>query len=652
MPCSPFKNASTATGRGRHPLTGAAPGRAALLVASWPLSFQRAARGNTSRPGRPFWSRAVGSLLSILLLLEPGTIFAQSGSSGPPPIRRSSDAVEWPEDFEIGLEASRFFVESFGSVDDDSLVTRVQDIGYRIACRAGHPDYLFTFNLLDMPDPNALALPGGFIFVTRGMLEQDISDEALGHLLGHEIAHVTERHFARSNRIEGLLTLLQTAIVVAALVAVPNSSSGGYDYDETEGRYRLSAGGKQAAYQGTSIFGGLFRELLVRGYSRGLEMEADEVGRRFAGRAGVPMVGGVELMEELHERIYEDQEFGYWFTHPFFEDRITKARAARDAGGSAPSDAEVMAYREGIQNRLAVLAKGVLDDDVAFFLYDSALRAGPRGPSGVPVAHERLRRAAASEHRKKEILRSYTPMVAEYDSLLTVVSENPEAFTESAQRRLHADRDDLVKERSKVYEKSRKIVHEPEAGVQFLELFLENFPDDPEAHEIRFRLAEQYRLADRPDEAALALDDLLRDTWTNEDDHFDWQQRTLASIRETLPQTEQLTTNQYILNHTESDSVRQWASSRLFQLASELDSLEIGSHYVAKYPDTEITPMVQERLQVLAQKRVLRARLHESLQRYQEALDEYHQVLLLAPGTNAAIEARAGIERVQRFVGS
>jgi tetratricopeptide (TPR) repeat protein len=123
-------------------------------------------------------------------------------------------------------------------------------------------------------------------------------------------------------------------------------------------------------------------------------------------------------------------------------------------------------------------------------------------------------------------------------------------------------------------------------------------------------------------------------------------------LRRTLPETTELTTNQRILETSPSDSVRVWAKRRLFELAADLDSLELGSRYLAKYPDAEAAATVRRQVETLAQRRVLQGRLHESLRRYQEALDQYNEVILLAPGSAAAATARTGIERVQKLAGS
>ena len=125
---------------------------------------------------------------------------------------------------------------------------------------------------------------------------------------------------------------------------------GGYvDQDPETNRWRVSYGGKDAAVEATNVFGSLFRELLVRGYGRGLEMEADEIGRRYAKNAGFPIEGGAQMLEQLHAHIFEDQEYGYWRTHPYFTDRVARARAAGVGSGQPPTPREVAAYREYIE---------------------------------------------------------------------------------------------------------------------------------------------------------------------------------------------------------------------------------------------------------------------------------------------------------------
>ncbi len=557
----------------------------------------------------------------------------------PGPIRRPPGAPDWPDGFEIGLQAARAYAFHFGLVQDDTLLSRINRLGYAVTSQAGRPDILFTFHILDVPDANAFALPGGFIFLTKGMTDLHLPDEALANLLGHEASHVTGNHFSRAGRVDTALSLLQTAAVIAALVMVPSSNnSGGYDRDPETGEWRTSLAGKEAAVQGTSLFGSVFRELLQRGYSRTLEFEADDRGRRLAVRAGFPSRGSLVLMEELHRRIFEDEEFGYWRTHPYFTDRVARARAAAGEIPMQPDSTEEEAYRRDLGRRLSILAGSVLDEPTAIFVQRSALRAAFGSESSLEVEHDLLRMRAARMGMRKPILRAYGPLIADYDSLQARASRRSAASDFLAG--LRAERDSLHQRRRDSYEQLKEILTRDNAGTPFLELFLANFPDDPEAPVVGLRLAERYRLTDRADAAALAL------ARTADDDAA-----ARRALRAVLPQTKELRTAGKILHDAMSDSVRQWASARLEAQTAALDSLELGSRFLQEFPDADVSERVRGKVEDLALKRYYEARLRESMQDFQAALDGYNALVLLAPRTRAARLSREGIDRIQATAG-
>lgn len=557
----------------------------------------------------------------------------------PGPVRRGPGAPEWPDGFEIGLQAARAYAYHFGLVQDDTLLARINRIGYAVASQSGRPDILFTFHVLDVPDANAFALPGGFIFITKGMTDLHLPDEALANLLGHEASHVTGNHFSRAGRVDAALSLLQTAAVIAALVMVPSSNnSGGYDRDPETGEWRTSLAGKDAAVQGTSLFGSVFRELLQRGYSRTLEFEADDQGRRLAVRAGFPSRGNLMLMEELHSHIFEDEEFGYWRTHPYFTDRVARARAAAGEVPLQPDSTEELAFRRDLGRRLSLLASSVLDEPTAIFLQRAALRAAFGSESSLEVEHDLLRMRVARMAGRKPILRAYGPLVADYDSLRARAARR--SATPEFLAGLRVERDSLHQRLADSYEQLKEILARENAGTPFLELFQANFPDDPEAPAVGLRLAERYRLTDRADAAALAL---ARSA--------DRDAAARRALREILPQTKELRTAGKILHDAKSDSVRQWASDRLEIQAAALDSLELGSRFLQEFPDTEVSERVRGKMEDLAMKRYYGARLRESMQDFQAALDGYNALVLLAPRTRAARLSREGIERIQTTAG-
>ena len=658
-----------------------------LLWPSAPGSSPAAARARWRRVGaaclRP--KVALWLLAAALPLLACAPLPATSGSlhpaaapgesrdeGRPGPIRRKPDSIPWPRDFELGLEAARSIIADYGTVDEDSLIHRYNRIGYRVASQTGRPDIVFTFHLVNVPEPNAEALPGGFVFITKGMTDLHLSDSAIAMMLGHEMGHVVQRHFAKEQRLSTAFSLLQAAVTIAAMLGASSSYGGGIDVDPETGQYRQSYVGREAALQGASIFGSVFEELLLRGYSRGIEMEADEFGRRFAGRAGYPVSGSVELLEELHSRIYEDQRYGYWQTHPYFTDRIERARTALDAGGTPPTDEEIAAYREKTQKRLTALAASVKDESTALFLYRAALEAAPDVESAFEVEHKLLDLRTQRLRARKPILRAYGPLLADYDSLLVKLRTAP--ADSHLVRQVRTDRDQLAHERADQYQPSREILNRSQADIHFVELFLENFPDDPDAPAIRYRLAEMYRLSDRPDEAALAWAELpgvstrfrstLGDTLVPppapgrlspsaapDSAARVWRERSKEALRRVLPQVRQLTTSERIRVSTDSDSVRTWAQSRLEMQVAGLDSLELGSQFLQRYPNSVVSDQVRQKLETLAMDRYYRAKLRESMREFQDALDGYNRLILLAPQSRAAQQAREGVARIQSFAG-
>jgi predicted Zn-dependent protease len=84
-----------------------------------------------------------------------------------------------------------------GTYNDPRLTQYVNDMGQRLVRNSELSDYPFTFTVLDTPLVNAFALPGGYVYVTRGIMALVSSESALASVVGHEIGHVTARHSAK-----------------------------------------------------------------------------------------------------------------------------------------------------------------------------------------------------------------------------------------------------------------------------------------------------------------------------------------------------------------------------------------------------------------------------------------------------------------------
>jgi len=199
------------------------------------------------------------------------------------------------QDVQIGCEyAPEVEKQLGGKVKNEALQKYIDTVGQRIVRISHRPDWQYHFIAVNHSMVNALALPGGYVFVTRGMLEKITTEAQLSALLSHEMVHIVARHSsaAMSNQI-GLSMLIQG---LGAAGAFPDS----------EAAYRLT----QLAWQ-----------LIDLKYSREQERQADLAGMDYMVRAGYNPYGAVELMQmlEQQDRI---KPIEFLSSHPSPENRI------------------------------------------------------------------------------------------------------------------------------------------------------------------------------------------------------------------------------------------------------------------------------------------------------------------------------------------
>ncbi len=212
---------------------------------------------------------------------------------------------------ELGAEQHPKMLEAFGGAyEDEAVQAYVDSVGTLLAKTSEMPELDFTFTVLDSPMVNAFALPGGYVYVTRGLLALAGSEAELAGVLAHEIGHVTARHAAQ--RYGG--QMLATAANLAAAILL---------------------GGPAA--QAT---GGL-AQIALAGYSRSQESEADRLGVRYLTRVGYEpqaMAGFLEKLQahsrleaELRGRPEAADRFSLLQTHPRTAERVREAIV--EAGG-------------------------------------------------------------------------------------------------------------------------------------------------------------------------------------------------------------------------------------------------------------------------------------------------------------------------------
>jgi hypothetical protein len=110
--------------------------------------------------------------------------------------KRTLSLVSESQEIAIGKESDPAVIAEFGLYEDREIAAMVNEIGQKLAKVSHRPNLPFTFRVVDSPVVNAFALPGGYVYFTRGILAHFNSEAELAGVMGHEIGHVTARHGA------------------------------------------------------------------------------------------------------------------------------------------------------------------------------------------------------------------------------------------------------------------------------------------------------------------------------------------------------------------------------------------------------------------------------------------------------------------------
>lgn len=210
------------------------------------------------------------------------------------PATGRSDFVMMSErqELDLGARYNQEILKQNPRYEDARLQAYIQRVGERVA-RSSHRNQLkYVFTLVDSPDVNAFALPGGYIYIHRGLLAYLNSEAELAAVLGHEVGHVTARHSVRQQSQSMAWGLLGQAAAIGT--------------------------GVGAVGDVANVMGNAF----VRGYGRDMELEADGLGAQYLARAGYDPQAMIEVVKVL-----KNQE-------TFARDQAAKrGEAVPDSGG-------------------------------------------------------------------------------------------------------------------------------------------------------------------------------------------------------------------------------------------------------------------------------------------------------------------------------
>ena len=213
----------------------------------------------------PLHPRPIAALVSLALAAGLGAC-ALNPESGRP------QTVFMTEEGEIrqGEEAAEEVAKHLGLVEDAALNAYVDEIGQRLAAQSARAELEWHFHIVEMNEPNAFALPGGYIYVSRGLLAYTNDEDELANVIGHEIGHVSARHSV-TRQTRGVMV---SPVFIAAGLGGWAASI----VSPTLGNVIAGTGALPGA-------------LALAQYSRGQERQSDELGQGYAAKAGWDPMG-------------------------------------------------------------------------------------------------------------------------------------------------------------------------------------------------------------------------------------------------------------------------------------------------------------------------------------------------------------------------
>lgn len=215
-----------------------------------------------------------------------------------PAPRSQAAMISQKQEIEMGQQVAQQLENHYGLVQDDEIQDRVSRIGQKLLANGTRPGLTYTFKVLNTPDVNALACPGGFIYVYKGLLDYMTNDDELAAVLGHEIGHIEKRHTVHQMEQQMALSLL----TLLAGVASGDPGAG-------------------------MVLASTASQALMAGYSRKDEREADQEGFRLSTLAGYNPYGSYVTMAKLEDMSKDmgNPGYGLFASHPEPEVRMAKA---------------------------------------------------------------------------------------------------------------------------------------------------------------------------------------------------------------------------------------------------------------------------------------------------------------------------------------
>lgn len=220
-------------------------------------------------------------------------LVASVGIALSPPAQAGILSISEKQEIQVGQQAARDMESKYRVSNDRQLNALVQNIGRRVVRVSKRPDLPWSFKVLDTQEVNAVALPGGYVYVFKGLINQLNGDrDMLAGVIGHEIAHVSAKHHVE------MMEKQTTGNLLIGLL--------------TKGKTRDIAG--------------MFSNIYALKFSRNDEYEADKLGVQYAASAGYDPYGLSRFLQVLQNQSGRSGSPIWLSSHPSTGERVRRAR--------------------------------------------------------------------------------------------------------------------------------------------------------------------------------------------------------------------------------------------------------------------------------------------------------------------------------------
>jgi Zn-dependent protease with chaperone function len=269
----------------------------------------------------PFVARPVAALV-VALMLTPGLAIAQTK------VKAGFNLFSPEQDVQVGQQSAAEAEQQLPMVNNAAVESYVNNIGRRLAQNAGGPNFQYRFRVVNASDINAFALPGGYIYVNRGVLDQARNEGEVAGVLAHEIAHVALRHGTHQ---ASKAYAAQAGLSILGGLLGGKVGSGAADIINAVGGFGLNA--------------------LFLKYSRDLETQADIRGAQILAASGYSPADMVNFFHTL-ERVDSSKKTNWLSDHPAPPDRIARIQKEQQMLKVSANPTTNVAQLQNVQSQL------------------------------------------------------------------------------------------------------------------------------------------------------------------------------------------------------------------------------------------------------------------------------------------------------------